>query len=67
MLLNNMKNSRMRLLSCILWTQEIISSMDKKKEMIVFIIFLGKELDVEPAVMARSIYSFINCGVCLHT
>jgi hypothetical protein len=40
-LLNCMQNLWMRLLSYILWAREIISSMDKKKEMIVTI-FLGQ-------------------------
>ncbi len=57
----------MRLLSYILRTQEIISLMDKKKEMIVLIIVLGKELSMKPEKMTRNIYSFMNCGVCLHT
>jgi hypothetical protein len=57
----------MRLLSYILWTQEIIFSMDKKKEMIVLIIFLGKELSMRPLVMTRNIYSFMNRGVCVNT
>ncbi len=66
-LLNCMGNMQMRLLSYILWTQEIISSMDKKKEMIVTIFFLGKKLSMKPVVMTRNIYSFMNCCVCLHT
>jgi hypothetical protein len=57
----------MRLLTYILLTQEIISLMDKKKEMIVLIIVLGKELSMKPEVMTRNIYSFMNHGVCLHT
>jgi hypothetical protein len=57
----------MRLLSNILWTRETISLMDKKKEMIVLIIFLGKELSMKPVVMTKNIYSFMSCGVCLHT
>ncbi len=43
----------MRLLSYILWTQEIISLMVKKKEMIVLIIFWGKELSMKPVVMIQ--------------
>jgi hypothetical protein len=66
-LLNCMQNLRMRLLSYILWIREIISSMDKKKEMIVTIFFLGKELSMKPVVTTRNIYSFMNRGVCLHT
>jgi hypothetical protein len=43
-LLNCMRNLRMKLLNYILWTQENISSMDKKKEMIVKIFFLGNKI-----------------------
>jgi hypothetical protein len=53
----------MRLLSFILWTQEIISLMDKKKE----ITFLGKESSTKQVVMTRNIYSCMNPGVCLPT
>ncbi len=66
-LLNCMRNQQTRLLSYILWAREIISSMDKKKQMIVLIIFLGKELSMKPVVMTRNIYSFINHDVCFHT
>jgi hypothetical protein len=48
------------------WTQEILSSMDKKEEMIVTIFFLGRVLSMKPKVPTRNIYSFMNCGVCLH-
>jgi hypothetical protein len=41
--------------------------MDKKKAMIVLIIFLGKELSMKPVVTSRNIYSFMSCDVCLHT
>jgi hypothetical protein len=53
----------MRILRYILWTQEIISLMDKKKE----ITYLGKESSMKPMVMTRNIYSCMNCGVCLPT
>jgi hypothetical protein len=64
-LLNCMRNLRMRLLSYILWTQENIPLMDKK-EMIVMIFFLDKELSMKPGVMTGNIYSCKNHGVCLH-
>ncbi len=66
-LLHCMQNFWMRLPSYILWTQEIISSMDKDKEMIVTNFLLGKELSMQPVMMTRNIYSFMNHGVCLHT
>jgi hypothetical protein len=53
----------MRLLHYILWTQKIISLMDKKME----IIFLGKESSMKQVVMTRNIYSCMNHGVCLPT
>jgi hypothetical protein len=53
----------MKLLHYNLWTQEIISVMDKKKE----IAFLGKESSMKQVVMTRNIYSCMNHGVCLPT
>ena len=53
----------MRSLCYILWTQEIISLMDKKKE----ITFLGKESSMKQVLMTRNIYSCMNHGVCLPT
>ncbi len=53
----------MRLLHYIIWTQEIISLMDKKKE----ITFLGKKSSMQQVVMTRNIYSCMNRGVCLPT
>ncbi len=61
-LLNCTKNLKMRLLNYIFLAREI----NKKKEMIVLIIFLGKESSMKPVVMTRNIYSFMNCG-CLHS
>ncbi len=45
------------------WTQEIISLMDKKKE----ITFLGKESSMKQVSTTKNIYSCMNCGVCLPT
>ncbi len=50
-------------LSYILWTREIISLMDKKKE----ITFFGKESSMKQVSMTRNIYSCMNHGVCLPT
>jgi hypothetical protein len=66
-LLNCMRNLRMRLLSYILWTRENISTIDKKEEMIVTIFYFGKELSMKPEVMTGNIYSCMNHGVCFHT